>query len=166
MKRIVYHGSSCVVDTPIATLGRPDLDFGQGFYLTDYREQAVAWAETVGKRTPDAIPYLNIYELDMDRVEASYRCRRFDAYDETWLKFIVDSRAGRKPWEIYDFIEGGVADDRVIDTIEGYISGLMPVEIALERLARHQPNNQICLLNQALIDSCLDFVGKEVIDVK
>lgn len=40
-------------------------------------------------------------------------------YDIQWLDFIVASRKGQKPWEEYDIIEGGVANDQVIDTVEG-----------------------------------------------
>lgn len=40
MKRILYHGSDSIVEKPDVTCGRSDLDFGQGFYLTDIREQA------------------------------------------------------------------------------------------------------------------------------
>ena len=43
--------------------------------------------------------------------------KRFDAYDKDWLDFIVDSRQGKQPWNGYDIIEGGVADDRVIDEV-------------------------------------------------
>ena len=51
------------------------------------------------------------------------------------------------------------ADDRVVDTVESYIAGLMGVEEALKRLTFLVPNNQICLLNQRLIDRCLRFVN-------
>ena len=41
---IVFHGSVVEVDKPLVKLGRKNLDFGQGFYVTDLREQAVRWA--------------------------------------------------------------------------------------------------------------------------
>lgn len=44
MKIEVYHGSVVKVETPICHIGRENLDFGRGFYLTDIREQAVRWA--------------------------------------------------------------------------------------------------------------------------
>ena len=61
-----------------------------------------------------------------------------------------------------DFVNEGIETilDRlgiVVDTVESYIAGTMPAEIALEQLAQHQPNNQMCLLNQHLIDECLHF---------
>ena len=77
------------------------------------------------------------------------------------LDFIVASRKGLNPSAQYDFIEGGVADDRVIDTINLYMSGLMSSDVALQRLALHQPNNQMCLLNQSLTDKYLVYEGAE-----
>ena len=41
----VYHGSTMVIDRPIAAAGRKRLDFGQGFYVTDIKIQADSWAE-------------------------------------------------------------------------------------------------------------------------
>ena len=36
----LFHGSTLVVGTPSATIGRTELDFGPGFYLTNDRSQA------------------------------------------------------------------------------------------------------------------------------
>lgn len=41
----IYHGSTTVIDRPIAAAGRRRLDFGQGFYVTDIKRQADTWAE-------------------------------------------------------------------------------------------------------------------------
>lgn len=56
-----------------------------------------------------------------------------------------------------DCIEGGIANDRVIDMVEGYIAGTVSAEYALLELSKHQPNHQICILNQQAIDECLHF---------
>lgn len=37
----LYHGSNIEVNTPFAKAGRKNLDFGQGFYLTKIKEQAI-----------------------------------------------------------------------------------------------------------------------------
>ena len=55
-------------------------------------------------------------------------------------------------------VEGGVANDRVFNTIELYYTGLIPKEEALRRLRFEKPNNQLCLINQSSLDSCLFFV--------
>jgi hypothetical protein len=54
-----------------------------------------------------------------------------------------------------------VADDRVIDTVNLYMLGILPEEVALERLAFHQPNNQLCVINQEIIDNHMTFVKAE-----
>ena len=156
----VYHGATCTVPQPLCNAGRPNLDFGQGFYVTDLREQAIGWAQrqSTGR---NATPLLNIYELDIERVRTEYQCLRFEAYDETWLNFIANSRKGLKPWEGYDFVEGGVANDRVVDTVNLYLLGLMTADVALERLAQHLPNNQMCLLSQPLVSKCLHYIATE-----
>ena len=41
---ILYHGATVRVEHPLCDFGRPDLDFGRGFYLTDLQEQAEEWA--------------------------------------------------------------------------------------------------------------------------
>ncbi len=157
--RIVYHGAPHIVDAPLCHIGRDNLDFGKGFYLTDLREQAVGWATRVANI---GLPqWLNIYEHDDDYALANAKCKIFKAYDEEWLQFIVESRNGGCPWNGYDYIEGGIADDRVITTIEDYLNGDVSMEFALKRLSEHQPNNQICILSQTLIDSTLRFIKAE-----
>ena len=158
--RVYVYKRQTKVDYPIAKAGRENLDFGQGFYITNIREQAERWAFRIGRQLQES-PILNIYELDIERIEKEYRYLKFKKYDQQWLEFIVKSRKGEKPWATYDIVEGGVANDRVIDTVEAYINGMMTVEMALGQLAQHQPNNQFCLLSQLLIDECLHFVSIE-----
>ena len=94
-------------------------------------------------------------------LNAGAKMLSFEAYDRHWLDFIVASRNGEKPWVGYDIIEGGVADDRVIDTVEDYISSNITVEQALGKLQYTSPNNQICILSQSLLDKYLRFVDSE-----
>ena len=83
--------------------------------------------------------------------------RQNERRDE-WLQFIVANRMGVLDVAKYDVIEGGVANDRVIDVVEAYIANLMPLEMALRELSRHRPNNQFCIASQKVIDECLSFV--------
>ena len=61
----------------------------------------------------------------------------------------------------FDYIEGGVANDRVVDTVNLYIAGLIELSTALRELSKHQPNKQICILNQEIIDKYLVYDGAE-----
>lgn len=159
----VYHGGTDIIERPICLFGRPNLDFGRGFYVTDLREQALQWASQMATRR-GLPPVLNRYLLNKDAIASEARCRVFDAYNADWLMFIVANRNGRDISRDYDYIEGGIANDRVIDTINLYIAGLMDVETALMRLAQHRPNNQMCLLNQEITDKYLIFDGTECIE--
>ena len=156
---IVYHGATQKVEHPVCDFGRPNLDFGQGFYVTDIMEQAEEWAHRQADARKEA-PVLNVYEFDKEQAIQEFHYLQFSAYDKAWLHFIVDSRNGLKPWEGYDIIEGGIADDRVIDTVNLYSLGLMDEDTALSRLSEHRPNNQICILSQQAIEKYLVF--KEV----
>lgn len=156
MSITVYHGATQIVDHPLCKSGRPNLDFGQGFYATDMMEQAVKWAKTVALRRGEK-PLLNVYRLDRKAILAEARCKIFTAYDKEWLRFIVENREGRNKANEYDYIEGGIADDRVIDTIKFFIGGIMDEQNALRQLAFHKPNNQICICNQELLDNYLVY---------
>ena len=160
MSVTVYHGGTEAILSPRSDAGRENLDFGKGFYITDIRQQAADWAVRKADRY-HLNPVLNVYELDRDAILADYRCKVFDAYDEEWLDFIVASCLGERPWMAYDYIEGGVADDRVIDTINLYMADLIAKDKALEKLSEHRPNNQMCLLLQDIIDKHLTYHGAE-----
>ena len=43
----LYHGSFVSVPSPLTGVGRRELDFGPGFYVTNIREQAERWARRV-----------------------------------------------------------------------------------------------------------------------
>ena len=152
----VYHRSTEKVENPICRFGRKHLDFGQGFYVTNLREQAVAWANNTARNRK--IPaLLNRYKLERETILKNYKCKMFKAYDEEWLEFIAGNRSGLDLAKEFDYVEGGVANDRVIDTINLYMAGLIPIEIALEELSKHQPNNQMCILNQDIINKHLRY---------
>ncbi len=146
-----------IVERPLVDVGRKNLDFGNGFYLTDLEEQAVSWASrpiNKGKRQ-----FVNEYEFDFETaLNESFRYLKFDAYNLDWLNFVVTNRKGGNEWAQYDIIEGGIANDRVFNTIELYSDGLISDKEALQRLIYEKPNNQICLLNQAVVDRHLKFI--------
>lgn len=153
----LYHGSVDRIENPDCGRGRDNLDFGKGFYTTILREHAEQWARQVAFNR-QGVSLLNIYDFDNEVAVREYKYLNFPLYDEAWMDFIIASRLGNKPWLSYDFIEGGIANDRVIDTIRLYMYGEMEKHTALKRLSEHQPNNQICFLNQDLVNKHLHFV--------
>ena len=161
--RKVYHGAAQEVRTPLVHVGRENLDFGKGFYVTGIRSQAKTWAEIKSRYLLDGIGYINEYLFDFDNAVKNCRYKNFERYDGEWLHFIVNSRDGLKVWKGYDVIEGGVANDRVIDTVEAFKAGQISEEKALRELSKHQPNNQICILKQEVVDKYLIFQKSVII---
>ena len=157
---LLYHGSIFIVDSPLTHIGRQDLDFGPGFYLTKNHQQAVDWAKTKAGRKAGAKAILNVYEFMSENFLTSeaYRKLIFNNYDLQWLDFIAQSRKGQKPWISYDYIEGGVANDSVITTVDAYVDGLINAEQAMGKLINERLRNQICILNQEIIEKYLRFV--------
>ncbi len=158
---IVYHGSYCVVKYPDIAHSRDNLDFGKGFYLTDIRQQAEAWTERYARNNKS--PILNIYDFDFEVVKKNYTVKVFEQHNEDWLDYIISCRSGKQPM-IYDVIIGGIADDRVYDTIELYFDNLIDKKEAIHRLMYHKPNNQICISNQEITETHLTFLSSEVVD--
>ena len=159
---ILYHGGTEAVMHPDCKKGRPDLDFGQGFYVTLLLDQAEGFARRKA-RDRRGKPVISVYEFDYEAAIKDCAYLNFEFYDEAWLDFVVASRNGMKPWANYDIVEGGVANDRVIDTVELYTIGILDKASALGRLSEHQPNHQICILSQTILEKYLKFV--EVIEL-
>lgn len=71
MNNILYHASIVEVKQPLTHVGRKDLDFGPGFYLTNSREQAERWAKTVASRKQGAKAVVNEYSFNEEAFLAS-----------------------------------------------------------------------------------------------
>ena len=69
----VYHGGTDIITLPLVNIGRDELDFGKGFYVTDIQTQAESWASKIADRR-GATPILNIYELDIESAKTKFRC--------------------------------------------------------------------------------------------
>lgn len=154
----VFHGSNIEVSSPLVGIGRNNLDFGLGFYITALIPQAEGWARNKARYYMQPEGIVSVYDFDKDAVITAFRYHKFERYDSEWIHFIVNNRQGGDAWKQWDIIEGGVANDRVIDTVENYIAGLIDEQHALGLLAQHQPNHQICIVRQEIVDKYLHFV--------
>lgn len=161
----LYHGSYIAVPIPLVGLGRKKVDFGQGFYLTRFRDQAVSWSETIAERKGRTVkPIVSEYELDFDAVKSgSFRVKIFEAYDLEWLEYVIDCRRGGEMQKLYDLVDGGVANDNVIDTVEDYENRIITAKQALGQLRYKKVNHQICILNQEIIDKHLTYKSSEML---
>lgn len=144
------------------------MDFGQGFYLTKLRKQAESWAETIAERKGRNVrPILSTYLFDYDAVKSTdYRIKIFDSYNLEWLEYVVDCRKGGALQKQYDLVEGGIANDNVIDTVEDYENSIITEKQALGQLRYREVNHQICILNQDIVDKYISFISSEIIKIE
>lgn len=164
MKQKLYHGSYMAISAPLTGVGRRELDFGPGFYVTSLREQAERWAQRVCIIRAMDTPTLSIYEFDEALQPTDVRRLCLEHYDQEWLDFIVSSRRGEEPWKDYDIIEGGVANDQVIDTVEDYYAGRITAEQAIGQLRFAKPTHQMCIRRQDIVECCVRFISSEALE--
>ena len=150
---ILYHSSNVSVPKPDIVHSRDYLDFGKGFYLTSIHDQAVRYAQRFIRRQREA--WLNTYEFDFDHLE--WNVIEFKCYDKEWLKFVANCRAGNDASD-FDLIIGGIANDRVIQTLDRYFNGELSENETLGQLKYERPNIQYCIRSQKMLDNCLKHI--------
>lgn len=155
---ILYHGSYVEVVKPDLVHSRSNVDFGCGFYVTPLREQAVKWCGKFKRRGREGI--ISSYVYDVCR-ENELKILKFDSYSEEWLDFILNCRREKDTTD-YDLIVGGVANDRVFNTVELFFDGLIDKTEAINRLRYEKPNLQICFRTEKAL-SLLHFERSEII---
>lgn len=118
---ILYHGSYLEIQTPDLVHSRDNVDFGRGFYTTPlYRAGSKIVRKIQASRKKRIV---SRYSFD----EAAYQKLKvltFDSYSEEWLDFILKCRTGNDTTD-YDIVIGGVANDKVFNTVELYFDNLI-----------------------------------------
>lgn len=151
---IVYHGSNVKVEKPNVFHSRDSVDFGKGFYITPIREQALKWVARFKRN--QGIGIVTKYELNIDICKSKFKVLEFEGYTEDWLDFITSCRR-KEDTSDYDVIVGGVANDKVFNTIELFFDRLIEKKEAIKRLRYEKPNLQISIRNQNVIDDFLEY---------
>lgn len=154
----LYHSSNVCVEHPDTIHSRTYLDFGRGFYLTSIYEQAVRYAQRFKRRGQTA--WLNTYELT-DYTQ-NWNVKRFESYNKEWLDFVAQCRDGQDVGD-YDMVIGGIANDRVIVTLDKYFNGEISQDEALGLLRFERPNIQYCIRTERMLQDCLRYQKSEQI---
>ena len=128
---ILYHGSFLAISQPDLAHSRPNVDFGRGFYVTPLYEQAKKWCGKFKRQGKDGI--ISKYEYD-EQYEPELKVLKFDSYSEEWLDFILSCRGGKDVAD-YDLVFGGVANDKVFNTVELYFDEIRVYEEKIHHLA-------------------------------
>jgi hypothetical protein len=145
---IVYHGSWLEVKNPDLKHSRSDVDFSKGFYVTPLRDQAVKWCGKFKRRGKQGI--VTTFEFE-ENAQENLKILKFDSYSEEWLDFIMNCRREKDDSD-YDIVMGGVANDKVFNTVELYFDQLIDKNEAISRLKYEKPNMQICFRTEESLE--------------
>ena len=143
---ILYHGTNVKITRIDLSLGHKGKDFGQGFYLSVDKQQAMLMAERTVEREGCGTPVLNAYlfdEANLDR-NPDLRVKVFDNYTIEWAEFILLNRSNRSatPAHNYDIVYGPIADDKVGVQINRYKLRYIPIEELIRQLKFLRPTFQ------------------------
>ena len=103
---------------------------------------------------------MSIYSMD-ERKMAERKLLSFETYSLDWLDFVVKCRSGQDKSD-YDIVIGGIANDKVFNTVELYFDHLIDEEEAIKRLRYEKPNIQYCFRTEGAL-SVLHYEGSEIL---
>jgi hypothetical protein len=139
----VYHGSDVKIETIDLNRCEDNKDFGKGFYVTNIKANAEAWARKMADRRKSQ-PVITEFEFWDGALESNaFRALRFPLPSCEWVEFVLLNRRNKDAHD-YDIVEGPVADDWVIFQIGLYEAKKITMEELLKALTFHEPTHQIC----------------------
>ena len=139
MIKQIFHGSNQIVKIPLFGIGKPNNDYGMGFYCTEDLSIAKEWGVT-----KTANGYANIYNIDLDNL--SILSLNSDAFTVLhWLAILLENRSFDVSsvlalvakdylvkyylpnYKEYDVITGYRADDSYFSFAQDFINGAISV---------------------------------------
>jgi hypothetical protein len=139
---LLYHGSNQDFNAVDLSKSKDKRDFGKGFYTTTIKEQALQWGYNMFNRLGGDGIFLYEFEFSPS---ASLSSKRFSEISDEWFDFILSNRTIGGLHHNFDFIQGPVANDKIVLTITGFIDGLYSREEAMRRLRYSKANDQVSL---------------------
>lgn len=133
----LYHGSNVKVEFPDLQKSKPYKDFGQGFYLSENKQQAWDLAFNKVSQLEWGKAMVNSYLFDESIMQADVlNIKQFENYSEEWARFIIKNRdlSSPQPTHNYDIVYGPIADDGVTFQLRRYLGGIISLEKLVEEL--------------------------------
>jgi len=166
---ILFHGSNLEISRIDLSKCGKYKDFGQGFYLTSIKQQAIDWAKKTTRRFETGKATLNIYEFDNNLNDLNYIV--FTEPNKDWATFIINNR--NKDFKNhndklsnqdnkYDFVHGLVANDDISAILETFLLGILPMSQLSQALIYKELNDQYSFHSPKAI-SHLKFLKSEII---
>ena len=138
----LYHGSNTKIEKIDLSKCRPYKDFGQGFYLTEIKEQA----EKMASRTAhiyEGEPVVTEFEFDESAL-TKLSVKQFDGTNEEWALFVLANRSkeNQQPTHSYDIVIGPVADDDIAQLFRNFNDGYINLTMLVEGLKYKKVSSQ------------------------
>ena len=133
---ILYHGTNTDFQEIKLLKSQRQKDFGQGFYLSDKKEQALEMAKHRVKQF-GGTPYVQEYSFDEDAFVSPYiRILQFEGYTKDWVNFIIANRENdsAEPVHDYDIVIGPIANDTVGVQLFQYRKHYINIDMLIENL--------------------------------
>lgn len=159
----VYHGSDHIIKEPSYLGGKPDNDYGNGFYTTEYEDRARSWATLNGNPEKSIV---NVYELDCEELEI------LDLNEHgvlAWIAEVVANRGtnqeaasivGKRLVELYrpdvadyDIIKGYRADDSYTQVVEAFLMNQINIQEVERLFYKGSLGNQIFLKSEKAFEN-------------
>ena len=78
--------------------------------------------------------------------------------DEEWLRFVAENRLKTYAGDTYDIVTGAVANDKVMPTIQAFLSGFVNEEATIITLKTSKLFDQWCLKSEEAL-ALLKFIS-------
>ena len=173
----LYHGSQRIVEQPVYGFGKPENDYGLGFYCTESKELAKEWACPI-----NTDGYANEYELDLDGLKVlNLNTDKYHILN--WLALLLKNRkfdlSQNKTLGIrgrqyiienflpdisgYDVIIGYRADDRYFAFAKDFIQGGLSLNQLANSMRLGELGEQVVLISAKAFEQ-IEFIGYEISD--
>lgn len=138
----LYHGSNIVIDQIDLSKCKPYKDFGQGFYLTEIKEQA----EQMARRTSAIYggePIVTEFEFDETALD-TLSVKIFEEPSEDWALFVMANRSRNnlQPTHSFDIVIGPVADDTIATLFRNFDDGIIDLQMLVDGLKYKKVSSQ------------------------
>lgn len=169
----IYHGSPQFIETPELSKGKPNNDYGRGFYCTESMELAEEWAcssETDG--------FANRYDFDQSHLSV-LNLSGGKYHILNWLSILLENRTFRISGDIaqraheyiiqhfmieyksYDVIKGYRADDSYFSFATAFLNNTISLAQLEKAMVLGNLGEQVVLISQKAFDR-LTFVESTV----
>jgi hypothetical protein len=143
----LYHGTNTYINEIDFNKCNPNKDFGQGFYLTDIKEQALLMAKRRAKIEKQGHPIIMEYEFDENHLDnESINVKIFDKPSKEWALFILSNRKSSSTTNqhSYNIVIGPIANDGVVFQLERYENNIITLDVLVKELSYQKLNKQYC----------------------